>query len=115
MMPVVMDFGGAPLGTSKVAFISFENASQLNRGGGGVLRIIDLNCHEIAMFPVPLVVGLIPPNCPANIWSHRLAPASGLAVGDWTAAPVTSISSAYSTPLRQTTNSSSPLTSSQAI
>ncbi|PYS25551.1 MAG: hypothetical protein DMF72_01360 [Acidobacteria bacterium] len=83
MMPVVMDFGGPPLGTSKVAFISFENASQINRDGGGVLRIIDNQCNEIARFPDPNLPGvsIIPPGCPANILSHYLAPVSGLAAG----------------------------------
>src|SRR5258708_38297652 len=82
MMPTVMAFGSPPFNSSQVAFISFENASQINRDGGGVLRIIDGNCKEIAMFPVPFVVGFIPPNCPSDIFSHYLAPASGLAVGD---------------------------------
>lgn len=81
MMPVVMDFEVAPFGTSKVAFISFENASQINRDGGGVLRIIDNHCHEIARFPDPGMTGVPPTNCPANIFSHFLAPASGLAAG----------------------------------
>jgi hypothetical protein len=83
MMPVVMDFGGSSLGTSKVAFISFENTSQINQDGGGVLRIIDNHCNEIARFPDPNLPGvsIIPPGCPANILSHYLAPASGLAAG----------------------------------
>jgi len=82
-MPIVMDFGGPPFGTSKVAFVSFENATQLNRDGGGVVRIIDNNCNEIARFPDPNVSGfsIIPPGCPANILSHFVAPASGLAAG----------------------------------
>lgn len=83
MMPVVMDFGGAPFGTSKVAFISFETAGQINLDQGGVLRIIDGNCNEIARFPTnPATVGPPLSNCPANIYSHRLAPASGLAAGN---------------------------------
>jgi len=82
MMPVVMDFGGPPLGTSKIAFISFENASQINRDGGGVLRIIDSKCREITMFPNPNFVAPVPLGCPINIYSHFLAPASGLAAGN---------------------------------
>src|SRR5215218_804993 len=54
MTPTVADFGGLPSGTSKVAFVSFANAGEVNRDGGGVLRIIDLNCKEIARFPDPL-------------------------------------------------------------
>src|SRR5690349_21698365 len=82
-MSIVMDFGGPPFGTSKVAFVSFENASQVNRDGGGVVRIIDNNCHEIARFPDPNLPGvsLIPPGCPANILSHFVASASGVAGG----------------------------------
>ena len=57
MMPTVMDFANSPGGSlggftiSHVAFISFETASQVNRDGGGVLRIIDGNCREILSFP----------------------------------------------------------------
>lgn len=84
MMPTVMDFGSPPFSTSQVAFISFETASQLNRDGGGVLRIIDRNCHEVASFPDGWFGWPLPPGCPTNLktMTPRLAPASGLAVGN---------------------------------
>jgi hypothetical protein len=83
MMPTVMDFGGPPSGTSKVAFVSFANANDANRDGGGVLRIIDGNCREIARFPDPLFTAPIPPGCPATLGTvPDLANASGLAVGN---------------------------------
>jgi hypothetical protein len=84
MTPTVMDFGNPPFMTSQIAFISFENASQVNRDGGGVLRVIDGNCKEIATFPdTSLPPPTIPPSCPSNLASTpRLAPASGLAVGN---------------------------------
>lgn len=81
MMPVVMDFGGLPQGTAEVAFISFENANQMLYDKGGVLRIIDLNCNLVASYPPSTYVP--PPPCPANLLTApRLAPGSGLAVGN---------------------------------
>src|SRR5437016_883688 len=80
MTPVVADFGGVPPGKSWIAFISFENSAQINRDGGGVLRIINDKCQEIARYP-----DLSPPPpapCPANLNTvPDLAPASGLALG----------------------------------
>jgi len=84
MMPIVLNFGGP--GVSKVAFISYQNASQANIDGGGILRIIDQNCNEIAQFPSSFT-GPIPPGCPANIYSHHVAPTSGLAAGNIDANP----------------------------
>lgn len=84
MMPTVMDFGSPPFNKSQVAFISFETASQLNGDGGGVLRIIDGNCNEIARFPdLSLPPPAIPPFCPLNLNTvPDLGPTSGLAVGN---------------------------------
>jgi hypothetical protein len=83
MMPIVMDFGGPPLGTSKVAFISFANGNQANLDRAGVLRVIDLNCNELARFPDPNCPPIpILPNCPATLSADRLAPISGLAAGN---------------------------------
>lgn len=81
MTPVVADFRAQlPPGRSYIAFISFATTNQLNRDGGGVLRIIDDKCQEIARYP-----DLSPPApapCPANLNTvPDLAPASGLAVG----------------------------------
>jgi hypothetical protein len=86
MMPIVLNFGGLPMGVSKVAFVSYQNATQANIDGGGVLRIIDHNCNEIAQFPSSFT-GPIPPGCPANIYSHHVAPVSGLAAGNIDANP----------------------------
>src|SRR5687768_9365548 len=83
MMPIVMDFGGLPSGTSKVAFVSFATANEINRDGGGVLRIIDGNCNEIATYPDSTSGSTLPPTCPASLATMpRLAPASGLAAGN---------------------------------
>src|SRR2546421_12712747 len=87
IMPTVMDFGSPLPGSSsisQVAFISFENSSQQGRDGGGVLRIIDGNCNEIARFPdTSLPPPLIPPFCPASLNTvPDLACRSGLAVGN---------------------------------
>lgn len=92
-MPIVMDFGGPPFGTSKVAFVSFQNANQVNRDGGGVVRIIDNNCHEIARFPDQNLSGIhfVPPGCPADLWSHFVAPTSGVAAGRIDGTPVATI------------------------
>jgi hypothetical protein len=84
MTPVVMDFGGPPFGTAKVAFISFENANQILNDRGGVLRMMDQNCHDVASYSSP------PPPlpCPSNLLTTpRLAPASGLAVGNIDGSP----------------------------
>lgn len=84
MMPTVMDFGSPPFNRSQVAFITFENATQLNRDGGGVLRIIDGNCHEIARFPdLSLPPSALPLFCPASLNTvPDLGSTSGLAVGN---------------------------------
>lgn len=84
MMPTVMDFGSPPFSISQAAFVTFKNASEINRDGGGVLRIIDAKCREIARFPDLLLSPLpIPPFCPASLNTvPDLAPASGLAVGN---------------------------------
>jgi hypothetical protein len=81
MMPTVMDFGNPPFTFSQVAFVSFENASQESRDGGGVLRIIDGNCHEIARYPDSSPPPPLP--CPANLNTvPDLACRSGLALGN---------------------------------
>lgn len=88
MTPTVADVGGLPSGTSKVVFVSFgattgtATLNQINRDGGGVLRIIDLNCNEIARYPAPGSPAP-PANCPSTLNTvPDLAPASGLAVGN---------------------------------
>jgi hypothetical protein len=82
MMPTVMDFGDPPFGTSQVAFISFTNTKQQALNTGGVLRIIDGNCNEIARYPDSSSPP--PPSpCPANFNTvPSLAVRSGLAVGN---------------------------------
>ena len=57
VMPTVMDFGSPPFSVSQAAFVTFKNANEINRDGGGVLRIIDAKCREIARFPDPLLSG----------------------------------------------------------
>lgn len=82
MMPVVMDIA-APGGTGELAFISFATVAEANRDGGGVLRVIDRNCSLIASYPGPGSSPVVPVPCPANMWNTpRLAPVSGLAVGN---------------------------------
>jgi len=79
MMPVVADFHFA-LGNSQIAFISFANPNQINQDRGGVLRIIDGNCQELATYPDSSPPP--PPPCPTNLNTvPDLAPTSGLAVG----------------------------------
>jgi hypothetical protein len=81
MMPIVMDFHSTPSGTSQVAFISFAGS---NTYTGGVLRIIDANCGEIARFPdtVSCPPMPVPPLCPTNLYGvPQLEPVSGLAAG----------------------------------
>jgi len=104
MMPVVMDFGGPPFGVSKIAFISFENASQINRDGGGTLRIIDSNCREITMFPNPSFVLHAPPGCPIGVYTHLLAPGSGLAAGNLGTTPDVDIIGVLDAPYASNSN-----------
>jgi hypothetical protein len=81
MMPVVMDFHSPPSGTSQIAFISFHNNSAHS---GGVLRIIDDQCAQVAQFPDPNCTVPIPPSCPAGLnlaVNPHLEPSSGLAAG----------------------------------
>jgi hypothetical protein len=86
MVPTVMDFGGPPFGTSKVAFVSFRNGSDIANDSHGVLRIIDLQCNEIARFPDANGPQIVPPSCSpyhTNINTFpELSPGSGLAVGN---------------------------------
>lgn len=84
VMPTVMDFGSPPFSISQAAFVTFKNASEINRDGGGVLRIIDAKCREIARFPDPNLPPLpIPQFCPASLNTvPDLGSASGLAVGN---------------------------------
>ncbi|MEK6333857.1 MAG: hypothetical protein AABM67_02850 [Acidobacteriota bacterium] len=87
MMPTAMNFSGSSTGSSQVAFVSFENANDINADQHGVLRIIDGSCHEIARFPdTSIPPPVIPPSCLAaypnlNTVPH-LSPGSGLALGD---------------------------------
>lgn len=91
MQPVVMDFFSPPKGGSQIAFLSFETSQQQFNDRGGVLRIIDDNCNELARFPDPASCPAPPPssfpaNCPADLFTNpHLAPVSGLAAGnvDW--------------------------------
>lgn len=83
--PVVLNFG-APGGLAQIAFISFQTNTQANQDSGGVLRIINPQCVEIARFPnpgnpacaftpllnMPPGFGVIP----------DLAPLSGIAAGN---------------------------------
>ena len=79
--PVVLNFG-RPGGLAQIAFVSFENNTQGNRDGGGVLRMMDPQCHEIARFPDPGCT--YPPiaNAPPGFTiTGDLAPESGIAAG----------------------------------
>ena len=87
MTPIVMDFNSPPSGLSTIAFISYQNMAQANADRGGVLRIIDFNCNQIAQFPdpsnpvsCPILTGM---GCPCSIaTTPHLAPTAGLAAGD---------------------------------
>lgn len=80
--PIVLNFA-VPGGFAQVAFVSFENAAQANRDGGGVLRVMDRHCQEIARFPdsgcpFPPVA-----NAPAGFGiTPDLAPFSGITGGN---------------------------------
>jgi hypothetical protein len=81
MMPTVMNFGNPPFATSQVAFISFENTTQQAMNKGGVLRIIDGNCNEIARYPDSSPPPPAP--CPGNLNTvPNLTVRNGLAVGN---------------------------------
>jgi hypothetical protein len=82
--PVVLNFG-RPGGLAQIAFVSFETNLQGNRDGGGVLRMMDPQCHEIARFPDPACT--YPPiaNAPPGFTiTGDLAPLSGIAAGKLT-------------------------------
>jgi len=87
MMPVTMDFTSPASGNSQIAFVSFEGGAEVSGDKGGVLRVIDAKCREIAQFPPPAPTGPIPPSCPSNIYSHFLSPLSTLAAGNVDSTP----------------------------
>jgi len=61
--------------------VHFENTNQQAMNGGGVLRIIDGNCNEIARYPDSSPTP--PPPCPSNLNTvPNLAVRNGLAVGN---------------------------------
>lgn len=91
MTPVVMDFHTPPSQTSQVAFISFQGGTY---SAGGVLRIMDGSCVEIARFPDSACPFTLPANCPSNLASApHLVALSGLAAGrlDTLASPAVDI------------------------
>jgi hypothetical protein len=82
--PIVLNFG-APGGFAQIAFVSFENTTQANRDGGGVLRVMNPQCKEIARFPDTSSGCVFPliPNAPAGFGViPDLAPMSGIAGGN---------------------------------
>jgi hypothetical protein len=72
--PVVLNFaggGGLPL----IAFVSYATSANLSSDSGGVLRVIDHNCNEVARYPDPsCLIG--------TGWTPDPAPVSGLAAAD---------------------------------
>ncbi len=84
MTPTVMNLGLTSQ-LAQIAFVSFDTLAHANADQFGVLRVINEQGHEIARFPDPSLVSLIPPSCSLaypnlNTVPH-LSPTSGLALG----------------------------------
>ncbi len=80
--PVVLNFG-APGGLAQIAFVSFATNAQRNQDSGGVLRVMNPQCQEIARFPDPACAYPAISNAPAGFGViPDLAPMSGIAGGN---------------------------------